>query len=201
MPRALALAAALSLASGCVIRDAAEPRFFRVETKASDTISGDPQPSGFHDGRTVRLRSVTGAPFLRERIVWRSSPVEYHFYEQRRWLELPATYVERALLAELRSSPGLKLSDDSGVPVLSATVVAFDEIKAPAHVAKVGVKVAVKDADRRTRLDREFTAEEPIPDEDPLTLAATMSRALAQVAAQIGSAVTADLASTPNGHR
>ena len=79
----------------------------------------------------MRLGSVHSAPFLRERIVWRASPVEYGLYEQRRWFELPSRYVRRALTATLQSTPGLRLGDEPTAARLDVEILAFDEILAP----------------------------------------------------------------------
>ena len=131
------------LAAGCVFRNAPEPRFFRPESAALDGAAD--APSG-RAGIPLRLRPVQGTPLLRERIVWRASSVEYGLYEQRRWSELPASYVERALESALRATPGIRLTDEPGAAVLRVEVVAFDEVLAPARVAAVSLAVKLVDS-------------------------------------------------------
>ncbi len=75
------VAAAVAL-GGCLFRTAEPPRFYRPASAALDDPAGD-QPAAA--GTPLRLGAVRSAPFLRERIVWRVSPVEYGLYDQRRW--------------------------------------------------------------------------------------------------------------------
>ena len=134
------------LATGCVFRNAPEPRFFRPESAALDGAAATPSAGA---GVPLRLRPVQETPLLRERIVWRASSVEYGLYDQRRWTDLPASYVERALENALRGTPGVRLTDEPGAAVLRVEVVAFDEVLAPARVATVSLEV---------KLDRHRTA-------------------------------------------
>jgi hypothetical protein len=63
--------------------------------------------------------------------------VEYGFYEQRRWTELPSTYVERALSRELFGGGEPLLATGSNLPVLRVEVRAFEEVLAPAHPTSI----------------------------------------------------------------
>jgi ABC-type uncharacterized transport system auxiliary subunit len=136
---------------------------------------------------------VLGTPFLRERIAWRVSDVEYGLYEQRRWSEVPARYVERALETTLRRTPGVMLTDDIRAPALRVEVVSFDEVLAPARVATVSLVVSVRDAKRGRLLDRAFTAEAPIDGETTAATAVAMGRALDAVVADVAEAVARSL--------
>src|SRR5262245_18477693 len=91
----------------CLLRSADRPRFFRPASATLDGAATDGTEPPVADGIPVRLRAVRSQPFLRERILWRVSDVEYAFYEQRRWIDLPAHYVERALQIRLATTPGL----------------------------------------------------------------------------------------------
>jgi len=177
--------------AGCPLRNTSDPpRFFQPgSTMLDDT--GDDQPDAGGGGVPIRLRAVHGMPLLRERIVWRLSPVEYGLYEQRRWSDLPASYVERALATALWRTPGLRLTDDSRVPTLRVEVVAFDEVLAPAPAASVALVVSLRDGERRRLLDREFAAQAPATDDDPAAMARAMGRALDDVVAQVAAAVAA----------
>src|SRR4029077_10468395 len=122
--RAIALACLLLV--GCITRDAAEPRFYHPDA-ATLGASTDP-PRAEATGAPVRLRPVHEASFLRERMVWRVSAVEYGRYEQRRWNELPAQYLARAMTNAIQSNPALALTDDVAAPALALDLLAFDEI-------------------------------------------------------------------------
>jgi len=176
------------LAAACVFRNADDPRFFRPESAALDTAQGAalerPGP-----GTPLRLRPVQGTPLLRERIVWRVSSVEYGLYEQRRWSELPASFVERALGNALAATPGIALTQAIGVATLRVEVLGFDEVQAPAHVAAVSLAVSLEDRDHRPLLDRTFRAEEPIAGEAPAAMATAMGKALDSVVAEVARAV------------
>jgi uncharacterized lipoprotein YmbA len=188
----------LTLAAGCLARNAAEPRFFRPDsTLLRDAQGGDwPALSGL--ARVVRIRAVDGESYLRERVVWRVSPVEYGFYEQRRWHERPTSYIERALEAAFRKSARVRLSDDLRVPSLRITVTAFDDVLAPTHVALVEATASLRDPHGQLLLERTFSAEVAIADDNPATMARAMGGALDAVATQIADAI-ADAASPPPG--
>jgi ABC-type uncharacterized transport system auxiliary subunit len=199
--RAACLAAAL-LATGCVFRNAPEPRFFRPESAALDGRSVAslvrPTPAVSPEavassGVPLRLRPVRGTPLLRERIVWRASPVEYGLYEQRRWSELPASYVERALESALRDTPGIRLTDEPRAAALGVEVVAFDEVLAPARAAAVSLEVELLDTTGRRILDRTFSAETPIEDETPAATARAMGSALDEAVAAVAAVAGAAL--------
>jgi uncharacterized lipoprotein YmbA len=180
----------LALAAGCFTRTAAEPRFFRPDSALlGDVQAGDPQPAPLQPMRVVRLRAVDGAPFLGERVVWRSSALEYGFYEQRRWHELPASYVERALLAAFRKSARVRVAEDMHVPSLRIVVSAFDDVLAPKHVASVEATASLRDVHGELLLERPFAAEVAIGGDDPATMAMAMGGALDMVATQIADAV------------
>jgi ABC-type uncharacterized transport system auxiliary subunit len=183
-----ALLAFIALA-GCVFRQSDPPRYFRPDSAAlsSESTSDDGTPE-----KAIRLRAVRARPFLRERIVWRT-PTEYGMYEQRRWSELPEAYVEQALASALRRQGHIDLTDDARVPNLYANVTAFDEVVDPKHVANVAVDVTLTATDGRRLLEREFSAEAPISDDDPSSLGRAVGAALDDVSAQVAQAVAEKL--------
>jgi len=187
----LAICGLLALTAGCLARNAPEPRFFRPDsTLLREPLPATDAPRVSRSVAAVRLRAVEGGPFLRERMVWRTSAVEYGEYEQRRWREVPAAYVERALRAALRRSQAVRLSDDPRVPSLHVDVLAFDEVLAPTHGAAVETWVSLRDKSGQLLLDAPFTAQKPIVGDDPATLAQAMGGALDEVASRIAEAVT-----------
>ncbi len=185
-PGILLLSAALA---GCVFRASDPPRYFRPESVA---LSSEPAVDAGAPATAIRLRAVRARPLLRERIVWRT-PAEYGMYEQRRWSELPEAYVERALASALRGTADVGLTDDTRVPALYADVTAFDEVLAPAHVANVAVDVSLTDAGGHRLLERAFTAEAAIADDDPRSLARAIGAALDDVSAQVARSVAETL--------
>lgn len=178
----------LLLATGCLFRDPVEPRYFRPESAAIDGTTDDRPASAA--GVPVRLRPVQSTAFLREPIVWRASAVEYGVYEERRWSELPASYVYRALVTELGRTAGIRLTEDVRAAVLRVEVVAFEEVLAPVREATVALDVSLQDAQRRL-LDRTFSTTAPITGDTPAATATSMGRALDEVVAQVASAVAA----------
>lgn len=186
--------AALTCAS-CVFRTAEPPRFYRPASSTLDA-NDEPDVSAASAGAPIRLHGVRSAPFLRERVVWRSSPVEYGLYEQRRWFELPSRYVRRALLSALRDDPGLRVDDDPKAPRLDVEILAFDEVLAPAHHANVALAVTLRDGAQK-RLDRTFAAQVPIAAADGPAMAEAMGRALDDVVQKVAQAAASALATRP----
>jgi ABC-type uncharacterized transport system auxiliary subunit len=183
-----ALLAFIALA-GCVFRQSDPPRYFRPDAAA---LSSESTPDDGSAKKAIRLRAVRARPFLRERIVWRT-PTEYGMYEQRRWSELPEAYVERALVSALRRQARVDLTNDPRAPRLYANVTAFDEVVDPKHVANVAVDVTLTAADGSLLLDRGFSAEAPIADDDPNSLVRAVGAALDDVSAQVAQSVAEKL--------
>jgi uncharacterized lipoprotein YmbA len=182
----------LLVAAGCFERSTAQPRFFRPDStllgERTDAVAQEARPS--RSPVTIRLRTVEAGPFLRERIVWRASSVEYGLYEQRRWRDVPASYVERALRAALRRTGDVRLSDDPHARSLQIEVIAFDEVLEPAHAAVVEVALSLRDGSGQLLLDGPFGAEAPIVDDDPATMARAMGSALDAVASNMAEAIS-----------
>ena len=173
----------------CLLRTPDSPRFFRPGSVILDATAEDEAAPPAPRGIAIRLRGVRSEPFLRERIVWRLSEVEYGLYEQRRWIDLPAHYVERALRARLRATPGLRLTDDLRAVALRVDVLAFDDVLAPTHAANVSVAVALEGPLRGRPFVRTFDARVTIENGDPASMAKAMGQALDDAVAQVAEAV------------
>ena len=174
--RVVVLVASLALA-GCLLPDPpALPRYF---TPASPAGNARPPVA-------VRLGIVRSPLHLREAMTWRRSDVEYGFYEQRRWTELPATYVERAIARELFGDGAVATSAD--VPVVNGELRAFEEVLQPVHEARVALAVEVADA-RCLRLRRTFVASRPLDGDDPGAVAHGIGEALDEVVHTAGEAI------------
>lgn len=193
--RVLVVVALVGLA-GCLFRTAEAPRFYRPASVTLDAADDDNAPA---PGVPVRVQSVRSAPFLRERMVWRASGVEYGFYEQRRWSELPTRYVRRALGTALDDTPGVHRGDATATARLDIEILAFDEVLA-AHHAQVVLAVKLRNG-AETKLERTFTAETPITGDDGAAVAEAMGRALDAVVNEVATAAAHTLAASPAAAR
>jgi len=188
MRRIPCLLVGLVALAGCLLRTADPPRFFRpgsVTLDAPEDEVAPPAPGAI----AIRLRGVRSEPFLRERIVWRVSELEYGLYGQRRWIDLPEHYVERALRTRLRATPGLRLANDLRAVALRVDVLAFDDVLAPVHAANVALAVALEDPVRGRLFVRTFDARAGIESADPASMAKAMGQALDDAVAQVADAV------------
>jgi len=198
--RRVAFIACLPLLAACMLRNtSATPRFFRPVSSALEAPERD-APSSEQAGTVpVRLRSVQATSFLRERVVWRRSEGEYGLYEERRWTEPPAEYVERALTSTLESTPGIGLTEDHQASSLSVELLSFDEVLYPRHEANIVVSASLSDASGQLLFQRTFSATEAIAEGDPDSMPRAMGRALDEVAQRIAEAVAAAARGEPSG--
>lgn len=196
--RTLLVVTAIVGLGGCLFRTAEPPRFYRPASVTLDAADDDDAPPPA-TGVPVRVQSVRSAPFLRERMVWRASGVEYGLYEQRRWFELPTRYVRRALGTTLDDTPGVRLGDATSPARLDVEILAFDEVLT-AHHAHVVLAVKLRNG-AETRLDRTFAAEAPITGDGGAAVAEAMGRALDAVAKEVAAATARSLAVPAAGPR
>ena len=193
MRRRDGLLVGLLVLGGCLLRTPDPPRFFRPGSAALEAAAEDQADPPAAGGIAIRLRGVRSEPFLRERIVWRVSDVEYGLYEQRRWIDLPAHYVERALGGRLRETPGLRLTNDPRAVALHVDVRAFDDVLAPTHEANVTLAVTLEDRAHGRLLMRTLDARAGIENDDPASMAKAMGQALDDAVAQVADAVRLSL--------
>ncbi len=193
MRRRDGLLVGLLVLGGCLLRTPDPPRFFRPGSAALEAAAEDQADPPAAGGIAIRLRGVRSEPFLRERIVWRASEVEYGLYEQRRWIDLPAHYVERALGRRLRETPGLRLTNDPRAVALHVDVLAFDDVLAPTHEANVTLAVTLEDRAHGRLLMRTLDARAGIENDDPASMAKAMGQALDDAVAQVADAVRLSL--------
>ena len=190
--RLLVVGAAL-LCAGCLFRTAEAPRFYRPASALLAADAEDAAPPPTVTAVPLRLQGVRSAPFLRERIVWRASSVEYGLYEQRRWFELPSRYVRRALANALAAKPGLRLSDDLQAARLEVEILAFDEVLSPRHEAHVTLAATLRQGGDK-RLDRTFSSQVAISDAAGSAMAEAMGKALDDVVRKVADAAAHALA-------
>lgn len=190
--RTLLLLSCLALGgclSGLGEGDGTPIRFFSAQP--------DPDPKGVtaSEGLELRVRHVTAARHLSDRMVWRASDAEFGFYESRRWTELPVRWVEAALVQELREGHGVMKTDGLSALILDVHLIGFEERLDP-HSAEVSIQVAVSRPGAETLLDRRITRHVSIEEDsgDAVARATRMalSEAVQQAAGEIVRALGTD---------
>ena len=164
-----------------------EPRYFTP----LEPVVATPGQTGPREttGPLLRLRRVSAAAHLRDRIVWRRSEVEFGFRELRRWTQPPAQLVERWLARELFERRGLRRALAGPHPTLEVEVQAFDEVLGPAHAARVQLLARLTDARGVSLHERTYDVERPLEGRDPGAIARAMGEALAEALRRIGDGV------------
>jgi len=123
-----------------------------------DLPDGEPRLSG--PAGALRLRHVRAAAHIKERMIWRESGVEVGYSETQRWIEPPVDYLARAVTGALFHRDGW-VQADSAPLTLDLTLVAFDEVLAPEHVAEVVLEARLaRNGD--TLLDERIVRRTPI---------------------------------------
>ena len=136
-------------------------------------------------GLELRLGAVTAAGYIGERFVFRESPYEVQFVDDERWTEKPESYVRRALARTLFTRRGVRQIVYGGGTTIDVDVVAFDEVRAPKHVARVEIVYRLSD-DRVVRFTRSITVERAI---EPATGAAAADAVVAALARALSDSV------------
>jgi ABC-type uncharacterized transport system auxiliary subunit len=184
--------AAALLFSGCLLGNGSPPpRYFVPESIGADDPQEIVSTQSAATAASLKLGQVSAAAYIGERIVWRSSEVERGIYEQRRWLEPPVHYVERALVQQLFEAGKLRRVESGTVPTVDAELLAFDEILTPIHEAYVELAVSLHDPRDASLYERTLSAHEPIADADPASVARAMGRALDTVVAEAAGEIVA----------
>ena len=179
--RTLLLTLGACALSSCLLPDRPAPtRLFTPVTAATS-------PHGVVVGPTVRIRPVRSPLHLREAIAWQRNDTEFGTYEQRRWTELPASYVEREFDDALAAA-GVAVVGSDEAPALSVELLHFEEALAPAHEAVVELDVELASA-TRILLRRRFASRQPLGSEDPSELARGIGVALDQATADASRAI------------
>jgi ABC-type uncharacterized transport system auxiliary subunit len=168
--------------AGCLFPTPPDPpRYF-----APDSGASMPRESPAR-AVVVQLAPVRSPLHLRELMAWRRSEVEFGFYEQRRWTELPATYVERALARELGAVGREPTAGAPAAPLVSVELRLREEL-APVREARVALAVTVIDGSC-VRLRQTFAASRPLATGDPTAIARAIGEALDEVVQATGTAV------------
>lgn len=180
----LAAAAGAALATGCLSKgDVVQVRYFRpllpeppVRIELAERAASP----------AIRFGAVEAASHLKERMVWQTGEVEYGFYEDRRWTELPARFVMAALERELFVVHGFRHSSSADAPRLDVFVAAFEEVIEPEHEVAVEL-VFTLEREQNAIEQQHVGARRPLASAEPEELARAMGEALAEaIGAYVG---------------
>ncbi|HEX2678768.1 MAG TPA: ABC-type transport auxiliary lipoprotein family protein [Polyangiales bacterium] len=155
------------LGSGCALlskSDPLTPRYFSAEDTSGGAVEAQPsQRSAGNQGDPLRLRlgRIDAGSGLRERIVYRTSPDEVGFYEDRRWTERPEDYLRHALSRALFERHGFSRAVSGAAPTLQAELLAFEEVRGDHPGARVTL-VFTLDDEHDTLLEQTLTIERPL---------------------------------------
>jgi ABC-type uncharacterized transport system auxiliary subunit len=170
---------------GCLGRGEIIPiRYYGV-----DSLSA-PVPPATHTWQVaLGVRPFTAATRYRDRILYRTSAVEFAFYPYDRWVEPPEEMVTRLVSHMVRASglfPQVVPADNAQLPawILSGEVTRFDEVReAGGRRAECWLQVEVRRGrDDQLLWSEVMSAVEPLTDETPEALARAMSRAVQRIA-------------------
>lgn len=193
MSRRIVVALAFALATGgCggifASSDVKDPRYFAPSTPEREK-EASARPEAAAAPLKLRIGRVSSGEHLRQRIVFRSSPVEVGEYEEFRWTEKPEEFVRRALLRSLFEDRGLTQAVGGVTPTVDVEVLAFEEVRhGDKRAARVAVSYAVRD-DRVVIAAHTVTIERDATDGDMERVVEAMSSALDEASTTIADEV------------
>ncbi len=177
--RATVMLVLVLLLQGCALfskGDASTRRFY-----SADLPPLPESPGVTHGSIELRLGRVAAKRTMSERIMYRASEHEVGYYDDRLWTERPEAYLRRALTRVLFEEQGLKAIVGGPSQTLDVELLMFEEVKAPAHVARVRMAFTLAD-ERVVSLQQTITVERPItattPEDEGPALAQAMGFAL-----------------------
>ncbi len=158
---ALALA---TLAPSCALTSKGEVvavRWFTPERVRPRLTSAEAAPAA--QPITLELGRVTASSHLRQKMAYRDARWEVGYYEDRRWTERPEAFVRREVGRTLFEERGFRRSlGGVNVPTLEIELFAFEEIRAPMHVARVQLRIILHDG-HDVLHEETITVDEPLP--------------------------------------
>ena len=175
---------ACALLSGCFGGSSPAPRSFRPEVVQVES-SAEP-------GAELRYRPTVASKHLRERMVWRLSPVEYWFDELAVWSEPPASYADRALAQRLFEGAGMRRGAAATLPTLESELREFCFDRASGK-ALVSLHLLLSQPEG-VQLERTVRGSAPVGSEEPDAIARGLGLALSQACDASAEAVREALA-------
>ena len=193
--------------TGCALFTKADPVVLRYFTP--EALGGPPRdialvkaPAG--TPLELRLGRVTAASYLKDRIAFRDQGFEIGYYDRLRWTERPEDLLRRALGRALFEDEGIRQIVSGAGPILDVDLGAFEELKAPRHVARITVTWVLRD-DQHVQLQQTFTIERAVASGEAAghaalapAMAAAFDEAVQRVVARTKTAL-ANNANTTNG--
>jgi cholesterol transport system auxiliary component len=167
----------LTMTSACALlskSDPVTPRYFNPEpvvTAQTESVADS--------GLELRFGRVNAGGSIRDRMAYRDSDYEVGYYDERLWTDKPEAYVKRTLAHALFDRRGVRQVLSGVGTTLEVDVVAFEEIRAPSHVGRVGLSYVLYD-DRVVRLSRSIAVDRPIAPAKGDAAAGAVVQALAE---------------------
>lgn len=190
--RRVLLLSLLSLA-GCFGGTPDPPRYFQPELPQRKPRPRDATKKPV----LLELAAIRAADHLKDRIVWRKSDVEFGFYDQERWTEPPASYLERSLGRELFERRGMRRAARGAAFALHVQLQAFEEVLLPKHQARVRVAATLLDGERVSILERTLEVVSPIQEENSEAMVRALGKALDELVTKLAEAIDAAIAAAP----
>jgi cholesterol transport system auxiliary component len=195
-PSLLALVAVVLAAGGCALfskSDIVQVRYFSPEPTTTGQARSPRAKAATHCGRiALRLGRISAPEHLEERFVYRSSPHEFGYYDERRWTEEPEEYLRRALARELFEVRGIERVVSGAAPTLEVELTAFEEVRGPTPKARVGLTFVLHD-EKSVQVERSLIVDRSVAARDARGFVLALSSALAAAIDAVSDEVSLEL--------
>jgi cholesterol transport system auxiliary component len=185
------------LCAGCALTSKSDPvnlRYFTPDAVLSPG-RGAVAADGTGRGLELRIGRVNASSNIKDRIAFRDQSHEIGYYEELRWSEKPESYLRRAVARALFEDKGVRELVGRPGPTLEIELDAFEELRAPRHVACVEITWLIRD-EQEVQLQRSFTVERAIAPasahERADAIASAMAAALGEAVERIASDAVAE---------
>ncbi|MCA1665450.1 MAG: ABC-type transport auxiliary lipoprotein family protein [Myxococcales bacterium] len=151
------------LCAGCALTSKSDPvtlRYFTPDAVPAPTRAAV-DANGAGRGLELRIGRVNAASNIKDRIAFRDESHEIGYYDDLRWSEKPESYLRRAIARALFEERGVRELVGRAGATLEIELDAFEELRAPRHVARVEITWLVRD-EQAVQLQRSFTIERAI---------------------------------------
>jgi cholesterol transport system auxiliary component len=190
------------LGSGCALLNKSDSLAFRYFTpEARDrtaAVAGLELSPPAGSVLYLRLGRVNALSYLKDKIAFRDADYEIGFYDFWQWTETPESYLRRGMQRALFEHARVHQVLSGAGPTLDLELDAFDELRGPAHAARVRVTWTLHDdqsvlLQNTVTVDRAIAADVKASETVPQALVAAMSDALGDVIGGIVAEVVPEL--------
>ena len=183
--------------SGCALTQKSDPVTLRYFAPDSASASREPaSDASLGRGLELRIGRVNAASSIKDRISFRDETHEVGYYDDLRWSEKPEAYLRRAVGRALFEDRGVRELVGRPGSTLEVELDAFEELRAPRHVARVEVTWMLRD-EQEVKLQRTFSVERPIAavaaDRRADAIASAMAAALGEAVSTIASGAVGEM--------